>query len=360
MKPALFLASAPTASNQASARSVADLRARLATLGARPLHTEHLLQQWLRGQPFDPAWRGDPNFLPASVRAALPAFADELAALARVQGRYPGSEAERLLIGLADGQTVESVLLPRGGLCVSTQVGCAVGCTFCQTGRSGLLRQLGSAEIVAQLALARRLRPVRKLVFMGMGEPAHNLEAVLEAIETLGTTGGLAREQLVFSTVGDRRAFERLRTVRVKPSLALSLHTTRPALRRELLPRAARIDPDELVALACATAVSSGFPLLVQWTLLDGINDDEEEVIGLAALLAGQHAIVQAIPWNAIEDTVFRRPPIERAVAFVRGLKARGVRATLRWSAAQELEAGCGQLRARRGAQGLDDPVALG
>ena len=99
-----------------------------------------------------------------------------------------------MLLALADGQTVESVLLPKGGLCVSTQVGCAVGCTFCMTGRDGLQRQLGSAEIVAQVALARSSRAVKKVVLMGMGEPAHNLDNVLEAIELLGTLGGIGHK----------------------------------------------------------------------------------------------------------------------------------------------------------------------
>ena len=93
----------------------------------------------------------------------------------------------RLLLALRDGRTVETVLLPRQGVCVSTQIGCAVGCRFCMTGRDGLLRQLGSAEIVAQVALARTLRPVKKVVFMGMGEPSHNLDAVMQAIDLLGT-----------------------------------------------------------------------------------------------------------------------------------------------------------------------------
>src|SRR6185295_5491837 len=166
---------------------------------------------------------------------------------------------------LADGQTVESVLLPRDGVCVSTQVGCAVGCLFCMTGRDGLLRQVGSAEIVAQVALARARRPVRKVVFMGMGEPAHNLDNVLEAIDLLGTAGGIGHKSLVFSTVGDLRAFERLPQGRVKPALALSLHSTHAALRERLLPRAPRIAPDELVEHAEGYARASGYPLQVQW-----------------------------------------------------------------------------------------------
>jgi 23S rRNA (adenine2503-C2)-methyltransferase len=329
--------------------SMQALRAHLAAEGAAQVHASHLLRQWLAGAALDASYRGDPNFLPRRLRAALPEIEGLLEGVARIDSRHPGADGgERLLVGLADGRRVETVLLPRDGVCVSTQIGCAVGCTFCTTGRDGLLRQLGSAEIVAQVALARRLRPVRKVVFMGMGEPAHNLDAVLEAIATLAADGRVARERLVFSTVGDRRAFERLASGRPRPSLALSLHTTRAALRERLLPRAPRIAPDELVALADACARASGFPLRVQWTLLDGVNDGPDEVEALAALLAGRRAIVNAIPWNAVEGGGFRRPPLERAVSFVRGLRTRGVVATLRWSAAQDVEGGCGQLRARR------------
>jgi hypothetical protein len=116
------------------------------------------------------------------------------------------------------------------------------------TGRDGLLRQVGSAEIVAQVAFARTKRFVRKVVFMGMGEPAHNLDNVMEAIDLLGTAGGIGHKNLVFSTVGDPRVFERLPQSPVKPALALSLHTTRADLREQLLPRAPRMDPAELVA----------------------------------------------------------------------------------------------------------------
>jgi 23S rRNA (adenine2503-C2)-methyltransferase len=324
------------------------VRARLRDAGAAPPHASWLLRQWLRGAPLDAPFRGDPGFLPKRVRDALPEVGAWLDGVAAVASRHPAADGgERLLVSLADGAAVETVLLPRDSLCVSTQVGCAVGCTFCTTGRDGLLRQLGAAEIVAQVALARRLRAARTVVFMGMGEPAHNLEAVLDAIAMLGTEGGIAHKNLVFSTVGDRRAFERLPLGPVRPALALSLHTTRAALRERLLPRAPRIAPAELVELACAYADATTHPLLVQWTLLDGVNDGDDEVDALARLLAGRRALLNAIPWNAVDDAGFARPPYERAVGFVRALRARGVMATLRWSAAQDVDGGCGQLRAR-------------
>ncbi|MCA3177321.1 MAG: RNA methyltransferase [Burkholderiaceae bacterium] len=335
------------------------VRERLHEAGAAPPHVAWLLRQWLRGGPLDAPYRGDPNFLPKRLRGALPELGALLDGLARVESRHPAADGgERLLVSLAGGATVETVLLPRGSLCVSTQVGCAVGCTFCTTGRDGLLRQLGAAEIVAQVALARRLRAVRTVVFMGMGEPAHNLDAVLDAIALLGTEGGVAHKNLVFSTVGDRRAFERLPQGPVKPALALSLHTTRADLRERLLPRAPRIRPEELVELACAYADATTHPLLVQWTLLDGENDGADEVDALARLLAGRRALLNAIPWNAVDDAGFARPPYERAVGFVRALRERGVMATLRWSAAQDVDGGCGQLRARRTAGPTERPIA--
>src|SRR5690606_38608718 len=178
------------------------------------------------------------------VRNGLPALSEELEALAQIHSEHAGADdSARLLVELADGQMVESVLLPRDGLCVSTQVGCAVGCRFCMTGKSGLLRQVSSMEILAQVVLAGRRRPVKKVVFMGMGEPAHNLENVLEAIDLLGTEGNIGHKNLVFSTVGDPRVFDALPRQRVRPALALSLHTTKDELRHHLLPRAPRISP---------------------------------------------------------------------------------------------------------------------
>lgn len=212
---------------------IEQLRQRLQALGALPCHEQRVLQSWVQIRSLDTRHRRAENFLPLALRNGLPEIMDELAALARIRSEHPGEDgsARPLLIGLGDGQTVESVLLPRDGLCVSTQVGCAVGCVFCMTGRDGLLRQLGSAEIVAQVVLARALRPVKKVVFMGMGEPAHNLENVIEAIELLGLEGGIGHKSLVFSTVGDYRAFEQLALAKVVPTLALSLHTTRADLR---------------------------------------------------------------------------------------------------------------------------------
>ncbi len=288
------------------------------------------------------------------------------------------------MVELADGQMVESVLLPRGGLCVSTQVGCAVGCVFCMSGRDGLLRQLGSAEIVAQVVLARKRRAVSKVVFMGMGEPAHNLDNVLEAIQVLGTQGNIGHKNLVLSTVGDLRVFERLmanlpNTVRpepvegpesaqvstgstrtdsdftrarmntetVKPALAISLHTTDAALRARLLPRAPQIAVEELVGRAEAYARATGYPVQYQWALIEGVNDSDAELERIAQLLTGKYAIMNFIPYNEVAGLDYRRPSSERTAYMVGTLHQKGILARLRDSAGQEIEGACGQLRAR-------------
>ena len=327
---------------------IEDIRQRLRAAGAKPLHEQRVLRLWANALPQDSGRRQPKDFLPLSVREVLPALMDELHGLVQLRSEHPGEDGSaRLLVGLTDGQTVESVLLPRDGLCVSSQVGCAVGCVFCMTGRDGLLRQVGSAEIVAQVVLARARRVVKKVVFMGMGEPAHNLDNVMEAIELLGTAGGIGHKSLVFSTVGDPRVFERLPQGVVKPALALSLHTTKPELRAKLLPRAPRITPAELVDEGERYARATGYPVQYQWTLLEGINDNDDELDGIVTLLRGKYAVMNMIPYNSNEGMDFNRPSWERAAEIARSLHRRGVLTKLRHSAGQDVDGGCGQLRAR-------------
>jgi 23S rRNA (adenine2503-C2)-methyltransferase len=328
------------------------LRHRLRALGANPAHEQHVLRRWAQSKPQDSGRRRIDNYLPLALRNALPGLTEEFASLARLHSEHPATDGSaRLLIALHDGQTVEAVRLPRTGntqgLCVSSQVGCAVGCTFCMTGQSGLLRQLGSAEIVAQVALARQQRAVHKVVFMGMGEPAHNLDNVIEAIELLGQEGGIGHKNLVFSTVGDARVFERLPQGTVKPALALSLHTTNDARREQLLPRAPRIAIAELVERGEEYARATGYPIQYQWTLLAGINDGDDEIEGIVSLLKGKYAILNMIPYNRVDGFDHERPSDERCTALFRTLNQRGVLTRLRQSAGQDVDAGCGQLRAR-------------
>ena len=324
------------------------LRQRLRALDIRPIHEQTLLRAWTRGWPLDTGAHDPAKPFPTALKAALPTLIEDLDQIARVQSEHESADGSvRLLVRLADGQMVESVLLPREGVCISSQVGCAVGCVFCMTGRDGLRRHVGSAEMVAQVVLARRRRSVRKVVFMGMGEPAHNLDAVLDCIDLLGTVGDFGHKNLVFSTVGDPRVFDRLPRAAVKPALALSLHTTRADLRRSLLPRAPRIDPAELVEAGERYARASSYPIQYQWTVLEGINHSDEELAGIVELLQGKYAVMNFIPFNEGEGLDFRRPSVERAREMARYLHSRGILTKLRQSAGQDVDGGCGQLRAR-------------
>jgi 23S rRNA (adenine2503-C2)-methyltransferase len=327
---------------------ISQLRQRLRDLGAKPCHEDRLLRGWSQVCSYDTPRSPADNFFPLALRLELPAIEAELSALGKLSGEYlAGEEVARLLVELADGQMVESVLLPRGGLCVSTQVGCAVGCVFCMSGRNGLQRHLGSAEIVAQVVLARRRRHVSKVVFMGMGEPSHNLDNVCEAIELLGTQGNIAYKNLVFSTVGDLRVFERLPLEKVRPALALSLHTTNEDLRAKLLPHAPRIPIEELVERSEIYARATSYPVQYQWTLIEGVNDNDAEVERIAELLAGKYAVMNFIPFNEVDGLAYRRPENERIAAMTEALHRRGILVKIRDSAGQEIEGACGQLRAR-------------
>jgi 23S rRNA (adenine2503-C2)-methyltransferase len=329
-----------------------DTLARVRELGGRDEHVARLVRAWLAPAPLESALRTKRGLAPAPLLAASAELEARLAGLVRACVAHPSADgSERLLVELEDGQQVESVLLARGALCISSQVGCAVGCLFCETGRYGLVRQLTAGEMLAQVVEGRRRRAVRRVVFMGMGEPSHNLREVLETLRWLAREGAFARENLVYSTVGERAAFEALGASDARPQLALSLHTLDAAKRAELLPRAPRIDPLELIELADAYAKGARLPWQLQWALLAGHNDGVAEFDRLADLLQGRLVIVNLIPFNPVAGAPFERPQIEQAVELVRRLKARGVRATLRRSGGPDVEAACGQLRARAAAE---------
>jgi 23S rRNA (adenine2503-C2)-methyltransferase len=330
-------------------QQITEIRNQLRCLGARPAHEQRILRLWSQAKPQNSGSRPLESFMPAALRQELPQLSETLSNLLRLQSTHAAEDGSvRWLLALQDGQTVETVGLPRDGVCVSSQVGCAVGCVFCMTGKEGLIRQVGSAEIVAQVAFARLHRVVKKVVFMGMGEPAHNLDNVMEAIDVLGTVGNIGHKSLVFSTVGDWRVFERLPLGLVKPALALSLHSTRADLRAELLPRAPKMSPEELVEAAEIYAQQTGYPIQYQWTLLEGVNDTQEEIEGIVRLLKGKYALMNMIPYNVVDDLPFKRPSWERAAEIARTLHRRGILTKLRNSAGQDVQGGCGQLRARQ------------
>lgn len=323
------------------------LHQRLIALGAKPVHYGYVYRALFGIVPWPNT--NDPKF-PKVLREALPEIKAEIESVLRVVDRHQGEEEDslKLLFQLKDGHTIESVLLPREGVCVSSQVGCAVGCVFCMTGQSGLIRQLTDLEIVAQVIEAKRLRPeTRKVVFMGMGEPSHNLKNVMSAIEFLGTYSQIPHKNLVLSTVGDQRVFDALNASTVKSALAISLHTTIKEKREKLLPRAGKISIDSIVDQAETYARATGYPIQYQWTLMDGINDGDDELANIAQLLTGKYALMNFIPVNAVDNSPYKRPEWSRCQEMAKILKASRILAKFRHSAAQDVEGGCGQLRYR-------------
>ena len=263
---------------------LAQLRQRLADLGAKPCHQDRVLRAWCGNGALDNR-RSRPR-ISAGGRARRPArILTEADGLARAVSEHPGGDGSaRLLVALADGATVESVLLLREGLCVSTQVGCAVGCRFCMTGRDGLLRQLGSAEIVAQVALARRRRPLRRVVFMGMGEPAHNLDNVLRPSNSLAPSAASATRTwssppsaTAASSTACRpgRSSRRWRCPSTRPGPTCAPHCS------PRLPPSTPPNWSKRGNLCRAT----GYPIQYQWTLLAGVNDGDDEADAIVRLL---------------------------------------------------------------------------
>ena len=262
----------------------------------------------------------------------------------------------KLLLGLHDGRKVETVAMPVGAACVSTQVGCAVGCRFCASGMFGVERNLSVDEIVEQVVHARRRMRIDRIVYMGMGEPSHNLANVLAAVGRFKHEVMIGPKRQTLSTIGAVKVFERMGEAEVKPCLAVSLHLADDERRRELLPNAHKDRLIDLVAAADAYGRSMGTPVQFEWTLLAGVNDSDTDVEQLCALLRGVRAYVNFIVYNPVEGLPYAAPSRDRIVEIVRAVKANDILATIRDSSGPDAQAACGQLRLRdRTAAGIAD-----
>jgi 23S rRNA (adenine2503-C2)-methyltransferase len=264
----------------------------------------------------------------------------------------------KLLLGTADGLSIETVGIPAEGrltVCVSSQVGCAMACRFCATGKGGLQRSLAVHEIVDQVLSVREVMGERPshVVFMGMGEPLLNSEAVLHAIHCLCTDLGMAQRQITVSTVGvpktlpslAERALERLG--RAQFTLAVSLHAPDQCLREQLIPTA-HAYPIEALLDDCRRYVAiTGRRLSFEYVLLGGLNDQPHHAEALARLIRGFQSHVNLIPYNPIAEEEFQRPSPEAVAAFRRALQERHIAVSVRASRGLDADAACGQLRRR-------------
>jgi 23S rRNA (adenine2503-C2)-methyltransferase len=258
----------------------------------------------------------------------------------------------KFILTLDDGRQIESVFIPdtpAQTFCISTQVGCAMGCTFCLTGKMGLIRHLTAAEIAGQvrvLAQTLRLDEPFNIVLMGMGEPLHNYDATMKALRILCDAEGMAvpPRRITLSTVGLVPMLDRLAKEPVIPNLAISLHATSEDQRASLVPPTKKY-PLEAVLDACRRfPVRARRRITFEYVLLAGVNDSPDDARRLARLLADIKAKVNLIPLNAAPGIPFERPSEARVNAFARVLAERGVTVSVRKSRGRDIRAACGQL----------------
>lgn len=299
----------------------------------------------------------DMNNLPAALRARL-AERFHLEMLSPVaETSSADGETTKLLFQLSDGQTIEAVLMRyerRRTVCISTQVGCAVGCPFCATGQDGLARNLTASEIVAQVLYAARAfrgegAMLSNVVVMGMGEPLANYNATLAAIRRLMDERGLnlGARRFTLSTVGIVPGIRRLSNEGLQVALAVSLHAPNDALRDELVPMNRRYPLAQLISAGREYVARTGRRITFEYALMDQVNDLLEHARQLADLLRDLRCHVNLIPLNPTPGSPYQASSRVRVRAFHEALKRLHVSATVRLHRGVDIQAGCGQLRSR-------------
>ena len=273
-------------------------------------------------------------------------------------------ETTKLLWRLGDGALIETVLMhyrDRTTICVSTQAGCAMACTFCATGQAGYQRSLDVGEIVEQVMRARhrsRLKPGEhpNVVFMGMGEPFANYDNMWAAIERLHDDAGLSARNFTVSTVGIIPGIRRLSHAQLPVNLAVSLHAANDELRNTLVPINRRYPIADLMEACRDYFAAKGRRVSFEWALIDGVNDRPRDAEEFAALARELRAHINLIPLNPTPGYEVRGTPMPRVIAFRDRLRALGANATVRRNRGTDIDAACGQLRAAAVEQAVAPP----
>ncbi|HUP84341.1 MAG TPA: 23S rRNA (adenine(2503)-C(2))-methyltransferase RlmN [Acidimicrobiales bacterium] len=330
------------------------VEARLAALGEPPYRAR---QVW-EGLYVHGTAPADLTTLPKSLRQRLAGDPDLAPALtAAYESVTEDGATRKWLWTLHDGRQVETVLMhypARSTVCISSQAGCAMACGFCATGQSGFDRHLTTGEIVEQVVRARTAavatgRRLSNVVFMGMGEPMANYDAVWASVLRLHDELGLSARHLTLSTVGIIPGIRRLAAEALPVNLAVSLHAANDELRSELVPINRRYPLAEL-AVACEDYLAAkGRRLSFEWALIDGVNDRSSDAAELSRFARSLGAHVNLIPLNPTPGYPVRGTPPERVREFRDRLVVLGVNATVRRNRGTSIDAACGQLRAGRG-----------
>jgi 23S rRNA (adenine2503-C2)-methyltransferase len=266
-------------------------------------------------------------------------------------------QTTKTLFELTDGTKIETVLMnydKRHTLCISSQVGCAMNCSFCATGQMGFTRNLTAGEIVEQvLYFARQLAKedlrVTNIVFMGMGEPFHNYDAVMKAIRILNDEKGfkLGARRFTVSTVGLIPGIKRFTAENSQVNLAISLHSTDETRRSSIMPVNNRYPISDLVQVCREYFDATGRRVTFEWALIDGVNDTIQEAEALADLLEGLTCHVNVIPLNPTGGYSGKKSTKENVEAFKNTLESRGIACTVRIRRGIDIQAGCGQLASK-------------
>jgi 23S rRNA (adenine2503-C2)-methyltransferase len=291
--------------------------------------------------------------LPKAVRVALEThFVPLGSAPAAAQVAKDGTR--KLLLKMWDGADIECVLIPdqdRRTACISTQVGCGMGCVFCASGLDGVLRNLHAGEILEQLVRLRNLLPAEErlshIVVMGMGEPLANLESLLAALDEVASPEGLGigARKITISTVGLPAKVKRLADLQKQYHLAVSLHAPNDELRTQIVPTNDKTGLPAILEAADYFHRRTGRQVTFEYVLLRDLNDTPAHARQLAALLQGKQAHVNLIPFNEVEGLPYRRPTDEALSAFVETLHRAGISVKVRKRKGSEIDAACGQLR---------------
>ncbi len=278
--------------------------------------------------------------------------------------RKSGDGTEKLLLELSDAHRVECVLLrddkDHRTACISTQVGCAMGCVFCASGLDGVARNLTTGEILEQLLRLQRLLPENErlthIVVMGMGEPLANLDRLLPALETANRPDGLgiSARRITISTVGLVPGIRRLAELDCQYHLAVSLHAPNDELRNRLVPTNRKIGVDRILEAADEYFARTGRRVTFEYVLLADLNDQPEHARQLAALLKGRPALVNLIPFNPVAGLPYRTPKSAATARFAEILERAGLIVAIRHRKGDRIDAACGQLR-----RGVGKPVSL-